>query len=356
MLSELIPEAARRRIRHFVDEVFLPRAVMITPGGPPDMIDGSPNASGWRPWKPVENPVTDADILEIEQVIGASLPPLFRAWLMYKCLLLTDFGILSLPETPSDDPLGAFWVYVQILDDRESWARPRRVVPFGSDGNGVGPLCFDLNHPLPDGDYPVLLFDHELFHRPEYMGRPFCDSFASLLDMVEASLLSYDAQGPHREEQESTAPAIGPLKWGGDELKFREAIRHCLRQLNDTVEEAITRELAMTFDLGHSGRLQFEVDPIYYGIHLVQTEEVILNVTLLQVIASEIQDAAEAAGFDLHTACGEELFPWFADRWHAAGGPQHHRPAYAFYHGGLDEPRYHLEQRRWCSVEEVWPE
>ena len=26
------------------------------------------------------------------------------------------------------------------------------------------------------------------------------------------------------------------------------------------------------------------------------------------------------------------------------------------FHGGLDEPRYDLEQRQWFSVEEVWPE
>ena len=51
-----------------------------------------------------------------------------------------------------------------------------------------------------------------------------------------------------------------------------------------------------------------------------------------------------------------ELFPWFAERWEAAGGPRHCRPAYAFFHGGLDEPRYDLEQRRWCEVAEVWPE
>jgi hypothetical protein len=191
MLSPLIPEPVQRRIRHFVDEVFLPRAVTICPGVPGEMVDGPPTASDWIPWKPVHSPVTDGDILAIERVIGSPLPPLFRAWLMYKCLLMTDFGLLELPETPSDNPLHQFRQYVDIMDS-QPYFRPRGIVPFASDGNGVGPLCFDLKRPLPDGDYPVVLFDHELLPCPEYTGRPFADSFAALLEMLEADMMSVD--------------------------------------------------------------------------------------------------------------------------------------------------------------------
>lgn len=38
----------------------------------------------------------------------------------------------------------------------------------------------------------MVLLDHELLGRPGYAGRPFADSFAALLDRVEADLLSYD--------------------------------------------------------------------------------------------------------------------------------------------------------------------
>jgi SMI1 / KNR4 family (SUKH-1) len=196
MLSSLVPEPAQRRIRQSVDEVFLPRAVLIRPGAPPDMVDGPPNESGWVPWKPVSSPVTDSDILALEKVVGAPFPPLFRGWLMYKCLLMTDFGfdLFRLPETPSDKPLKGIRGYIGIMDS-QPYFRPRRVVPFASDGNDVGPLCFDINRPLADGDYPVVLFDHELLHRPEYTGRPFADSFGAMLDMAEASMLSYDQPG-----------------------------------------------------------------------------------------------------------------------------------------------------------------
>jgi len=143
------------------------------------------------------------------------------------------------------------------------------------------------------------------------------------------------------------------------EADFRNAIRGVLHQFDDAVEAAIRRELAEPFDLGHSNRLQFEVCPYVYGIHLVQTEESILEDSALQdAIPGSLHEAAVEAGddFSLYEMLGEELFPWLADRWQAAGGPRHFRPAYAYYHGSMDEPRYHLEEYRWCEVEEVWSE
>jgi hypothetical protein len=140
------------------------------------------------------------------------------------------------------------------------------------------------------------------------------------------------------------------------EAEFRAQIRQALERLNAPAERAIRRELRKPLDLGHSERLQFEVCPYFYGVKLVQTEEEILEDSVIpDAMPAKLQEAAEAADFDLHTAIGEELFPWFAEQWQTAGGPQQYRPANAFFHGGLDEPRYDLERRRWCSVEEVWP-
>jgi hypothetical protein len=141
------------------------------------------------------------------------------------------------------------------------------------------------------------------------------------------------------------------------EDEMRAGIRDALQSLNTDAERAIRRELASSFDLGHSKRLQFEVCPCFFGIHLVQTEETILaDSVILDAMSPQFCYAAEAAGLDPYAALSEELFPWFAERWQAAGGPARFCPAYAFFHGGLDEPRYDLERRRWCAVAEVWPE
>jgi hypothetical protein len=142
-----------------------------------------------------------------------------------------------------------------------------------------------------------------------------------------------------------------------DQAQFRKAIREALGTLNPAVEAALRRELTVPIDLGHSGRLQFEVCPYFHGIQLVQTEEGILADSAAQdSLPQQLQDAAEAADFDLHAAVEEELLPWFADRWQAVGGPTLYSPAYLFFHGGLDEPRYDLELRQWLSVEEVFGE
>jgi hypothetical protein len=140
------------------------------------------------------------------------------------------------------------------------------------------------------------------------------------------------------------------------EAEMRSGIHEVLRSLNATAEAAIRRELARPIDLGHSERLQFEACPHFFGIKLVQTEEEILPDSAIQdAISPALQAAAEAADLDVFAGIGAELPPWLADRWQAVGGPSHYRPAYLLFHGGLDEPRYDLEQRRWCEVSEVWP-
>jgi hypothetical protein len=141
-----------------------------------------------------------------------------------------------------------------------------------------------------------------------------------------------------------------------DDAGFRQAIRDALRERNASTEEAIRRELATSFDLGHSGRLQFEIDGTYYGIWLTQTEEVVLKDSVWDALPKSLLEEAESAGYDSFRTIEEELVQWFADRWCAVGGPSHYSPAYVFFHGGLSQPRYDLEKRRWCSVEEIWPE
>ena len=140
------------------------------------------------------------------------------------------------------------------------------------------------------------------------------------------------------------------------EAEVRAGVRDVLRSLNAVAEAAIRRELGEPIDLGHSERLQFEACPHFFGVKLVQTEEEIVSDSAIQdAIAPDLRAAAEAADLSVFEAIEAELPEWLAERWQAVGGPGHYRPAYLLFHGGLDEPRYDLEQRRWCEVSEVWP-
>lgn len=140
------------------------------------------------------------------------------------------------------------------------------------------------------------------------------------------------------------------------EAEMRAGIRDALGSLNAVAEAAIRRELAAPIDLGHSERLQFEACPQFFGVKLVQTaEEIVPDSAIQDAIPSASRAAAEAGDLDLSEGIAAELPMWLADRWQAVGGPSHYRPAYLLFHGGLDEPRFDLEQRRWCEVSEVWP-
>lgn len=193
MKLDLVPAWPWARIERFV-KVFLDHhGSGPTVSAPPDMVDRPPDESGWVPWQPVDSPVTDEDVLRLEKKVGKPFPPLFRAYLMYKCLLLTDFGgrFVRLPETPSDDPLGELRGQLGIMEEEPFW-RANGYVAFGQDGNDAGPVCFDTTRPTGDGDYPIVVVDHERTRSPGYAGRTKWDSFASLLDAMDAQMLSYD--------------------------------------------------------------------------------------------------------------------------------------------------------------------
>jgi hypothetical protein len=97
---------------------------------------------------------------------------------------------LSLPETPSGNPLAAFH------DIHDSWAflRSGGYLPFGTWGDGWGPLCLDLLEDQDEiEDAPVVWFDHEVLIASsdtttpersalEPLAQPLYESFMSCLE------------------------------------------------------------------------------------------------------------------------------------------------------------------------------
>jgi hypothetical protein len=98
------------------------------------------------------------------------------------------------------------------------------------------------------------------------------------------------------------------------DAELRARIREVLRSLDRAAEAAIRRELAGPIDLGHSGRLQFEACPPFFGIKLVQTEEEIVPDSAIQdAIQSDLWVTAEAADLSVFETIEAELPAWLAD-------------------------------------------
>jgi hypothetical protein len=118
--------------------------------------------------------------------------------------------------------------------------------------------------------------------------------------------------------------------------------------------DGLRAELARSVKLKEGWPLQFEVDLYSWGIASCASEEpIITDDWLSRTLTWAWFERAEKAGVDWGALISDELCPWFADCWQAAGGPARFSPAYLFFHDYHNE-QYDLEQRRWIPAEEAF--
>jgi hypothetical protein len=122
----------------------------------------------------------------------------------------------------------------------------------------------------------------------------------------------------------------------------------------DRLRQALSAALARPIALAAGRRLQFEIDPSFYGVTLCATEEMILPADWLNsALPGDWFERAQDAEVDCFALIPEVLCPWFADCWQAAGGPAAFSPAYLFFHG-YHRQQYDLERRRWIPAAEAF--
>jgi hypothetical protein len=137
--------------------------LMRWPGKLPEpMQDLSiPPSGDWTAWRPVPSTVTDADLDALERETGFAFPPLYREFLQYQHFVsLTETGVRFEHHLCND------WRETLRKSYFRSWPRERilnvGLLPFGDEAFiDAGPVCFDIRHRLPDGDCPVVFWDHE---------------------------------------------------------------------------------------------------------------------------------------------------------------------------------------------------
>ena len=135
--------------------------------------------------------------------------------------------------------------------------------------------------------------------------------------------------------------------------QLRVELRAALDANSSHLRDALLAELARELTLEPGQRMQFEVDPLFYDITSCASEEPVLTDWLDGSLPANWYQRAEETLGSWDTLVSDELCPWFAECWQQVGGPQHHSPAFLFFHG-YHNSQYDLNGRRWLSGNEIW--
>ena len=123
----------------------------------------SPYAAGdgGAPLALVPSPIDEEMVHDHENLLGAILPPLFRAYLLSWCLPNTDLYVGQLPPILPARPFE--WVERWSVEklDQPFYRRNERLVPFTHGPADCSDLCFDIYRPDRSGDYPIVEVWHD---------------------------------------------------------------------------------------------------------------------------------------------------------------------------------------------------
>lgn len=128
---------------------------------PADMVISGPDPrTRMVEWKLVERcRGIDPGFVSFEAEIGYKLPESFKLWSSRYYTLDCHTHLMSLAASPTNDPFG------ELRDWFFKAYRPEQLgqiglIPFGDEGIGIGPLCFDTRHSS-STDWPIRYVDHD---------------------------------------------------------------------------------------------------------------------------------------------------------------------------------------------------
>jgi hypothetical protein len=150
----MIPSADVQLVKRCL-EAYYENCSQVLPNVPDDMKRGTWQQDDWVDWKMIPSRLTETDVEILEAKLPFRLPPLFRAFLVTYFVLDMDFGQFCLPALPSDDPLKHVKLY---LLQTNLWRIGYAQFASGDCGD---PVCFDLEAPTVEGDYPVVIINHD---------------------------------------------------------------------------------------------------------------------------------------------------------------------------------------------------
>ncbi len=187
---------------------------------PADMVITGPNLHRRVEWRLVKRyDYIDPRFEDFEAEIGYRLPESFKLWQSRYYILDGYAHILSLPISPTNDP---FWeLRHRFFNFRPEHVGQKGLIPFGEERIGIGPLCFDARHSVPEADWSILYFDHENPDPDEAIGDMLFSSFEKLLACC-VHYLSLPGDDWAKQERIADFFEIDPTGAGGPGREYWE--------------------------------------------------------------------------------------------------------------------------------------
>jgi len=142
------------------------------------LINASPEvrANVTKRWEIRPPEVTVADVAELERHLPAPLPPLLVAYLTCCAFSGVEWAEFTLPSTATGKKLDVVRLY--LLGGQELW--PCGYMQFAA-GPCADPTCFDIQQLGPKGEYPVVVFNHDLVPHEAWRQRESLQPYVQLI-------------------------------------------------------------------------------------------------------------------------------------------------------------------------------
>ena len=148
-------------ITKFFDAYFktFSNKTVFTDDVPQEMILTEEDDEGWFEWTLIEGTLVEEDYQKVEREFRVEFPKSFINWHRRYYFLDADVSILRLPTSNPNLPLEEIkkglnsFIAEQLI--------PKKLYPFGYDGNDAGPLVLDGRVSTKDNEFPIRVYDHE---------------------------------------------------------------------------------------------------------------------------------------------------------------------------------------------------
>jgi len=168
-MNDIIEDFFKAYWRHGMKTVYLDKI-------PKEMLAGPVDDEGWVEWKLTEGKLRLEDYRRVEREFNVKLPESFISWHKAYFFLDCDCSIIRLPVSLSTEPLK------EIRENLE-W-NPKLLgqglIPFGSEGNDIGPLVFETRQGSSFNEYPIKFYD-PYAEEPDGLSEVIFSSFPKLL-------------------------------------------------------------------------------------------------------------------------------------------------------------------------------